>query len=263
MQYSYSLELSKNLKKNISQELRDVAKHLDQAVRFTLPDGGEIMKLDKKGTFKEMYQELIPIIKLPYDLMTIEYTLSMAGDKEPMPVVLLLNQHESDIMFEIFYKPIGHKLWVTQDCIYRISLDWSDFKLGMKSRTGGSVGSIANGLGRLAISAILNLIAALNCSNASIKDEVLKLKTPKNKKNKKAVEQPEIMYKVLILDVLKDDQEEVENTDSAKNGGSGTPKKMHLRRGHIRHLKGKTIWVNSCRVGDKTVGEVNKIYKVV
>ena len=36
--------------------------------------------------------------------------------------------------------------------------------------------------------------------------------------------------------------------------------RVYLRRGHIRRLKTKNVWVNSCVVGDKSKGIVQKDY---
>ena len=41
-----------------------------------------------------------------------------------------------------------------------------------------------------------------------------------------------------------------------------TPKRQHLRRGHIRRLEKGNIWVNSCIVGSAELGVINKTYKI-
>lgn len=38
--------------------------------------------------------------------------------------------------------------------------------------------------------------------------------------------------------------------------------RLHLRRGHIRRLIGKQVWVSSCMVGEKSRGVVHKNYSV-
>ena len=51
---------------------------------------------------------------------------------------------------------------------------------------------------------------------------------------------------------------------SSNTGGDGhASPREHLRRGHIRRLETKSIWVNSCVVGNASLGKVTTAYKVV
>lgn len=53
-----------------------------------------------------------------------------------------------------------------------------------------------------------------------------------------------------------------EGTSSAKAGGTHASPRLHFRRGHIRRLGDKRIWVNACMVGDKTLGLAKHDYRV-
>lgn len=267
MNHSYSMQISKQLKNHSSAELRNTSKRLDQAVKFSLPDGGHILEVEHGESLREMYQHLIPIIKLPYDLMTIEFTLSANGQAEPMPFVMLLSQEENSIFCEIFYKQNGLKFWVITAFIAEIRADWDDFGILLKGRDGGFVSELEKNLSNLMVSVILNFLSALNCSNLSVSDVPVRLNSlsfknknkNKNKNQKKeSKEQDATIYKVLVIDT-----DAMQNDSEALGSKGGSSKKLHLRRGHIRRLKNKMIWVNSCVVGDKKNGAIDKSYRVV
>lgn len=261
MQSPYSIELSKQLKNNISSFSRQAAERLNQAVRFSLPDGGHILDFEDGKSLRELYKDIVPIIKLPYDLITLEYTLSASGMGEPMPMVLLVTQQDGSITFETFFKRVGFKFWESHEFVGAFKADWDDFEVNLKMRDGGHIGEYEHLHCRLGLSIVLNFLAAMNCANASVRDEAVKLPAPKHKnknKNKKPAEQPETVYKVLVIDVNADGEPIETSTRSEEKN----PRKMHLRRGHIRHLKNKTIWVNSCVVGEKSSGTIDKHYVV-
>jgi hypothetical protein len=50
-------------------------------------------------------------------------------------------------------------------------------------------------------------------------------------------------------------------TNKASGGTHASPR-VHLRRGHIRRLPGKNIWVNATIVGNSDLGVVIKDYSV-
>lgn len=263
MNHSYSMQISKQLKNHSSTELRNTSKRLDQAVKFSLPDGGHILEVEHGENLREMYQHLIPIIKLPYDLMTIEFTLSANGQAEPMPFVMLLSQEENSIFCEIFYKQNGLKFWIITAFIAEVRADWDDFGILLKGRDSGFISELEKNLSNLMVSVILNFLSALNCSNLSVNDVPVRLNSlsfkNKNKNQKKeSKEQDATIYKVLVIDT-----DAMHNDSEALGSKGGSSKKLHLRRGHIRRLKNKMIWVNSCVVGDKKNGAVDKSYRVV
>ena len=66
---------------------------------------------------------------------------------------------------------------------------------------------------------------------------------------------PFFTYKVLTLKPSK-------RSSGEGLGGTHASPRVHLRRGHIRRLPDKRIWVNGCVVGDKSKGMVVKDYAV-
>lgn len=99
---------------------------------------------------------------------------------------------------------------------------------------------------------LISFINALSCSNVTI-GEAARARPVKKKAKKK---QPFHSYKVLTV-----------KTRALSVVGSGTNERgsprVHLRRGHIRRLKDKKVWVNAAVVGDKSKGIVTKEYRVI
>lgn len=100
-------------------------------------------------------------------------------------------------------------------------------------------------------------IDVLNCSNVVTVDnhppEAL------NKKRLKSGKPPIYTYKT--LHIVKPQNETTKSGTSCSSGARLGPR-LHLRRGHIRRIPGKQVWVSSCMVGEKSRGVVHKDYAV-
>ena len=100
-------------------------------------------------------------------------------------------------------------------------------------------------------------IDVLNCSNVVTVDnpppEALNRKRLKNGKP------PVYTYKT--LHIVKPRNEANSSVMPCSPCGRLGPR-LHLRRGHIRRLPGKQVWVSSCMVGEKSRGVVHKDYAV-
>jgi hypothetical protein len=103
-------------------------------------------------------------------------------------------------------------------------------------------------------SVVVELLCFLACSNAEISTEPNNREKLNAKRLKKG-KPPFYSYKVLTI---------AQNDGSSSRGitGNGRSPRVHLRRGHIRRLADRTVWVNSAVVGDKSKGLVNKDYAV-
>lgn len=93
-------------------------------------------------------------------------------------------------------------------------------------------------------------------SNIDISEVIQAGKFVNQSRNKKG-KAPLFDYHVLAVDFTakKDKQRGAKELNQ-------TTKRMHLRRGHIRRLADKTVWVNSCVVGGSKKDFVNKDYSV-
>lgn len=103
--------------------------------------------------------------------------------------------------------------------------------------------------------AIFQLFGALNCENVGIE----RIEPPKFMARKRARggKKPLYDYKVLEVSVPKQD------FACTPGSGGGTPKRAHMRRGHIRRYQsGKAIWIQPQMVGDSQRGFVDKDYAI-
>lgn len=100
---------------------------------------------------------------------------------------------------------------------------------------------------------LLSLLNALSCSNIEIVD-FAKAPEKLNKKRASKSKPPIFTYKTLAISGGR--------SKTSHLGGSHSSPRVHLRRGHIRRLPDKNVWVNACVVGDKSKGIVHKDYAV-
>ncbi len=105
------------------------------------------------------------------------------------------------------------------------------------------------------VKVLMEVLEALSCSNVST--EIIN--EHECKKNAKRVLQGKLpIYETRILSV---------NTSKKKGVSSGfmtgrTSPREHLRRGHIRRLESKNVWVQSCVVGNVGKGKIEKTYEL-
>ena len=101
----------------------------------------------------------------------------------------------------------------------------------------------------------LELLEALSCSNVS-HQPIEAIDPRKNAKRIKAGKLPIYETRILTIEAGKSTQ------SSQSHGGTHASPRQHLRRGHIRRLADKNIWVNSCVVGKAETGVIEKQYHV-
>jgi hypothetical protein len=105
------------------------------------------------------------------------------------------------------------------------------------------------------VHAFVNACSVIACSNVELADVVAS--PALNKKRIANGKRPLFSYKVLQLD-----SENSRKSRAPSGGGSHASPRMHLRRGHIRRLDGRTIWVRSTLVNSSSEGVVLKDYSV-
>lgn len=103
--------------------------------------------------------------------------------------------------------------------------------------------------------AVMELIEILSCKN--VLTETLAAPQALNKKRAGKGKPPFFEYKVLMLDHLGQSKA----STGAPKGAHASPR-IHLRRGHIRRLAERNVWVNAAVVGNKQAGMVMKDYAV-
>lgn len=106
------------------------------------------------------------------------------------------------------------------------------------------------------VRAVLELCEALTCSNVT--SEVVQRENKKtNAKRLRKGKLPIYETRVLTIDV----PSTAHHPQGKKQGDRNSPR-HHLRRGHIRRLPTKNVWVNSCSVGSAGLGRIDKSYNV-
>lgn len=233
---------------------------LHSAVKFKLPQNGIVLSLLKPensyhaGQQGAAYTPYIEAIKLPYPVIALEFI----DDTRNKFIVLARHTAGKDIEFGyVCTCGANSKVWVTTGFFGVID---SECNSSHKDTQGIDFISKQTGQDKAVIAAIiadkiLCFIAALQCSNVKTIEQI----APKfiNKSRIKKGRQPFFSYKILTIDTKRED------TSSKGSKGSHNSPRVHLRRGHIRRLADKTVWVSSCVVGDKSKGIVTKDYRVI
>lgn len=235
----------------------EVNKMLGGAIKFRLPHGGIVIDFanikdgGKSAELKESAKDYVSSIRLPYDVIALEISLDHAD-----LVIVVTEANEDRIAFSGIFKERGlGAVWQEYGATGVLYPDLTNGYLIDESPTEKfGVKELNIALGGMAY-CILSFLAALQCSNVSISEQ----SAPKfiNKRREKKGKLPLFSYKILTID---------NNNKSKSNGtGKGThaSPRVHLRRGHIRRLADKTVWVSPCVVGDKSKGVIHKDYKVV
>jgi hypothetical protein len=103
--------------------------------------------------------------------------------------------------------------------------------------------------------ALVQACSVINCANVTTAD--VEAPAALNKKRQASGKQPFFSYKVLQL------AEDRKPAGRAGAGGQHASPRMHLRRGHLRRLEHKTVWVRPAMINaDSTRGAVLKDYSV-
>lgn len=202
--------------------------------------------------YKNVFSKYIDKLRLPYDCTALEFDYIL---DEPHPQTIIAEQLESGIRITAFCKTSMDKWSALPWATYILE----DFRVEFSTTENKLIDDKSvKAMQHTFIYALLCFLAALNCSN--VKQYVLpKPKIPVNSKGKpKQGKQPFFSYKILTIDTQS--QQPQSNTTG---GGTHASPRVHLRRGHIRRLPNKTVWVNACVVGDKSKGMVHKDYNVV
>ncbi len=102
---------------------------------------------------------------------------------------------------------------------------------------------------------LIQACSVINCANVTTAE--IQAPTALNKKRQEKGKQPFFSYKVLQLS---DDRREAGRRGS---GGIHASPRMHLRRGHLRRLESKVVWVRPSMVNaGSSAGAVVKDYAV-
>lgn len=256
---------------NDAQSVINFCNSSKTAIHFSMPDGGKILNDEFKGIIG---QEL----RLPFPVITIEYYQNAGVDSKNGQVPArnrLLLAFEDEIDEELFIIVIsahsGLYDWEISSLAAVIPSKWDkncskgefnvvkvlpDF---LKNHADEQMYQILKNEIAEECVVVMEFLEALSCKNVShvpigktskvMNDmRIRKGKTPFYETRELIVHSSSISGKV----------SDIVNTSN----NPYTPKRQHLRRGHIRRLEKGNIWVNSCIVGSAELGVINKTYKI-
>lgn len=225
-----------------------------ESQKFMLPEGGAIIEDDEYRAIDESME-----LRLPYESIALEYIGHDGNNK------LIFASEEDDyirltVILHAKIPEIGEEYWdVMEDGFlvprhnYLIRGVGDDGKCpGIRMYDTTTDSWVEESQPFWPARVLIAFINALSCSNVSIGEAVSA--RPVKKKAKKR--QPFHSYKILTI------KTRALSVVGSGPGERGSPR-VHLRRGHIRRLKDKKVWVNAAVVGDKSKGIVTKEYRVM
>lgn len=274
METNYVNDLLETRKKEIAT-VDYLENQLLSAQKFRLPIDGvvldvlnikEIREQEVDFDIRWFFDNYLPIAKLPYPVITLEYLQNHENSINVKTILLIdVSPNEKQWRINYFYNVYSNGVARTkgwQPFFYTLIFDVPLMQYDFISNPMANDTQLDKEMHEhftnellMALYVLLSFLAALNCSNIEQKDQLAPVKL--NKKRESNGKLPLFDYKVLTINT--------KETISKKGESTGThaSPRQHLRRGHIRRLKNKHVWVNSCVVGDATKGMVKKDYNII
>lgn len=250
-----------------SELLVFLAKKIDQAVKFRLPEDGNLLGDTGRGPIKALLEKGPG--RLPFPCVALEYRPSGKSDGVATKMVLLAwEAGDKIVVWPIGYFPVigdwvvsfgAHLQRVPDDGQWSVEpLMAGEFmekhiKVMEKDPSYSSSDHF-----RLTVAyelrALASFMAAMGCSNVTTSEQRPPEKLARRRQMRG--KQPLYSYHVLVINAG------ASPSAQPDAGGTHASPRVHLRRGHIRRLPSKSVWVNACVVGNKAAGIVVKDYEV-
>lgn len=236
---------------------------ISDAQHFKIPDNGRIFNDRLKGLKGE-------ILHLPFPTITLSFKNTVViAFEDGVDKIIVVGIYEIDgRWFPCPYSVTIDINWDNIDATCELYEDLSNsdnkfvVRAGMKPIFPYIIGKTTEDRSkdhrRIASHYSINVLEfceAFSCSNVEV---AVLTPAPKESVNEKRMRKNKLpIYEMKVLTV-KVPNVNKEHIDSGRTHASP---RQHLRRGHIRMLNEKKIWVNSCVVGK--YGKIDKTYKVV
>lgn len=254
-------------------------RYMESSIHFAVPDSGYIMQDDLRGIRCRK-------IRLPYPVITVEWfephdpSRLLPGHIPVDKRILLAIDGENEIYVYPFFHFRGGN-W--ESGLYGMVLDTKSWANGPPSYVNNIYEKLPNGATGLHLPIkyiyhsgledlaeeklanpfdgsgnsplILEFLEALSCSNVR-HEPIEPVDQRKNARRIKAGKLPIYETRILTIDAGKS------ISAGSGQGGSHASPRQHLRRGHIRRLQDKNVWVNACVVGRAETGVIDKQYHV-
>jgi len=233
-------------------------RHFNTAFQAIKIYGGSPFDIDVTMT-EELLRQRLPFDKCYFEFCDENGRSNLAFIVEEVTY----GKNDYDHYITMFLRPLSGG-WRIVPCNIeytangKLLLDWSPIGKEVKGTSVIDDGDLS--LESLVESQVLSfykLLNVLNCSNVELIDNEVRKKV--NNRRKKKGKLPFFEYKTLHIQTSKKENKN-------KSGLSGTDRRsprVHLRRGHIRHLQsGKTTWVQPCIIGSEENGVIDKDYHI-
>lgn len=238
-----------------------IIKDLTQAIKFKIPACDQLLPEHENPV--DFAKQFIQEANLPYPLIALELDAGTFGQAQDGKLIIIAKQEGNCICitslvnmgtWQIMHQNKG-------DFPIHLKLNTETFEVYMNGFNLDETNDytrrgLVGWFYRVPLRAILNLLCILSCSNSRIEDSPEKPSRLKSDMRKSKKKLPFFEFKILTIDSDKPQQ------NSSGGTGSHASPRVHLRRGHIRKLPTKNVWVNACVVGDKAKGVIQKDYLV-
>lgn len=263
LKLSQNLETLKSEEKSI-QLKRKFNSLIKSSVKFKLDACHNLLPNDTAPL--DVLKNFVQTINLPYTSILIELDAYMLGDNQDTPLVILVQQEDDKISIFPMIKLNNEWNYLhvsSEEVLVYAVVDRNDFDgyvVGLDGLKNVDLkDQISNWLNKVAIRSVCNLLCALSCSNTRIDDSPFPPSKTKNALRCSKKQLPLFEFKILTVDTGKNYSQQKSNGPTI---GKHASPRVHLRRGHIRKLPDKNVWVNSCVVGDKKNGMIQKDYLI-
>lgn len=258
-----------NLNENGRDVLTNVIDLSKASTKFLLPAGGRLFD-DKEYRALDENEPL----RLPYKNIALEYETNgfCRDESEPVGHIEGVPQFENHDFVDapkrvLFAREqyncivITIAFWTKCDKLWRVLPECGLPQTGYLDRTYkspiGRVGIKAAFETNIPHSDYMDEIGALLCFLNVLQCGNVKIEQSEAKQSSKKINaaHPFDSYHILTIDPVK---------HGSKGSGTGEHRspREHLRRGHIRRLENRKIWVNASVVGAGSGGVITKDYKV-
>lgn len=223
-------------------------------VKFLLPDDGKIMDHDTAMRALAGVDLTLPFSTIALEYRTSEGTKDIVvcsqslDDPSIIRVATLTSFNNSSYWLGFPFVEVENRInddrtWSIRGPDLQGYFAQDDFKINFDA--------VIDGL-RYSASVLMYLLAALSCSNVTVVESKPSAVRSVVRKGK----QPLDTYHILTINGHA-------TTGRTKSGaGIHSSPREHLRRGHIRKLESKNVWINSCVVNPGVGPAVIKDYRV-
>lgn len=263
------------LNKPLALLVDNLITHLSRAMVFKLPTNGIIFPsaVEKKTPLIAMLDKYNVPIRLPFGEIIIEFShhsedmrggepwskcvciacdMSEPGSFQTFARDVLRNQDNEGVFITSVYWNTDCRSWVPCNC--GLLMNSTGIKaVPMTPEIARQYGpEVALTDLQMEMQSVVMLMSALACTN--VKTAQVQPSAAVNKKRTIMHKSPIRTHHILVLGS--------ETTNSGAETGTHASPRVHLRRGHVRRLEAKNVWVNACVVGDKSRGVTTKDYSV-